>query len=492
MPINTSTDCSASLTCYSCGHIATESAIMDYLTSNNKKETPDCMNCGIKWDSFFVQKYMDIPTIQNVLNLSDKQMDVFGIDPVHISERKVSTCYYCMKETKLIVPCHNCDHEICEKCYAEKNRIIHRRRGTKMCHCLKCDAHLDKVFMYKHLSKHTYRQYYRFFEMNDMSHDDELLIDMSYDYIDQFTELNNLKKGFLNPCIDNPRFGLKHKIIRINVLKSELKGEETIHESYVAKCGKKDCDGYVDSSKLKCNKCYAYACYKCYGLFDFEHVCKPEDLERDQLLSNDFKKCPTCQKCVFKIHGCGEDMFCISCKTAFDASSMTVQESGNSNPHYVEWSHSKDNQVTEKSFTSKLREKFSTSDAAIILNKGEREFVDHFFRANENFYLNDLPTFYKENDFNRRNTLLYVKFVCKYISCDYMTHEIYHRYMMNQYNRDINELAKEVEAFETRFVDAFINEPSILKRYQYFAHIPLFMSHFMERKCEICDAYFKK
>ena len=54
------------------------------------------------------------------------------------------------------------------------------------------------------------------------------------------------------------------------------------------------------------------------------------------MIAKDSKNCPKCGVCIYRIEGCNQ-MFCVSCHTAFDWKSLTIINKGIHNPHYFQW-----------------------------------------------------------------------------------------------------------------------------------------------------------
>lgn len=111
-------------------------------------------------------------------------------------------------------------------------------------------------------------------------------------------------------------------------------------QKFVRKCPHTDCKGYL-STAWKCGLCDNYTCRDCYSTKgqerDAAHTCSPEALATAQLLAKDTKPCPKCGEFIQRSEGCS-NMFCTSCKTAFNWNTMKIQTGGYiDNPHYFAW-----------------------------------------------------------------------------------------------------------------------------------------------------------
>jgi hypothetical protein len=112
----------------------------------------------------------------------------------------------------------------------------------------------------------------------------------------------------------------------------------------VRKCTEADCRGFV-MSDWACGICDKKYCNKCHetnetkieeGEAPKEHKCNPDDIKTIDLIMKTTKPCPTCATLIHKINGCSQ-MWCPSCKTAFNYNTGTIDKGVIHNPHYFEW-----------------------------------------------------------------------------------------------------------------------------------------------------------
>lgn len=113
-------------------------------------------------------------------------------------------------------------------------------------------------------------------------------------------------------------------------------GTTVVTKTYIKPCEKNDCKGYVNSENNACEICKTQYCSKCMEENFEGHLCKKENILTVTMLRKDTKSCPKCAVLIHRMSGC-PDMFCVSCKTAFDWNTMNIHERGNSNPHYYQW-----------------------------------------------------------------------------------------------------------------------------------------------------------
>ena len=115
--------------------------------------------------------------------------------------------------------------------------------------------------------------------------------------------------------------------------------------AFVRRCPSNGCRGFL-SSAWKCGVCDLYSCAECHEVKgvarDSAHTCDPGNVETAKLLSKDTKACPKCGEMITKIDGC-DQMWCVSCHTAFSWRSGQVASGVVHNPHYYEWQRKQNN-----------------------------------------------------------------------------------------------------------------------------------------------------
>lgn len=103
------------------------------------------------------------------------------------------------------------------------------------------------------------------------------------------------------------------------------------------KCPMKTCNGYVNTSDMKCGICNTHVCSKCHEPKQEEnHECNPDTVETVKLLKKDTKSCPNCHVMIHKIEGC-DQMYCVNCNTAFSWRTREIVIGRIHNPHYYEY-----------------------------------------------------------------------------------------------------------------------------------------------------------
>jgi hypothetical protein len=108
---------------------------------------------------------------------------------------------------------------------------------------------------------------------------------------------------------------------------------------YHTPCNTPDCRGFVTKKEPQCACCKQRTCHNCHQTVepdpDTEHECKADDVATVQELRRNSKQCPECRVNISKIDGC-DQMFCVSCHTAFSWNTGQRVTGPIHNPHYFE------------------------------------------------------------------------------------------------------------------------------------------------------------
>jgi len=108
----------------------------------------------------------------------------------------------------------------------------------------------------------------------------------------------------------------------------------TVEKTFVMKCVMNDCRGFL-SDKYVCGLCNVKICKDCHSQMNETHECNPDEVATITELKRTTKPCPKCQIPIYKTDGC-DQMFCISCHTAFSWRTGNIEEGVIHNPHYFQ------------------------------------------------------------------------------------------------------------------------------------------------------------
>ncbi len=143
----------------------------------------------------------------------------------------------------------------------------------------------------------------------------------------------------------------KHKDL-INKLKNDLEnnkeilyamnGEDYMHtkNEYKYKCPNAvKCNGSLNS-KYECILCDSNFCRDCFDILDknteIEHICDEDKKKTIAEIKKNSKACPNCGTSISKVDGC-DQIFCVSCGTAFSWNTGKVENGIIHNPHAAKY-----------------------------------------------------------------------------------------------------------------------------------------------------------
>lgn len=231
-----------------------------------------------------------------------------------------------------------------------------------------------------------------------------------------------------------------------------------VTKTYIKPCGKNDCKGYVNSENNTCEMCKIEYCSKCMEENFEGHVCKKEDILTVTMLRKDTKSCPKCAVLIHRMSGC-PDMFCVSCKTAFDWNTMKIHERGNSNPHYYQWLHEVASNRSHVPMCGREINDMVAFNSPNYLRKLTRDQQEDVMRVLYGFHhyqgTYNASSFYKEYNKTKRFNHTFRVITMK-IRAEYMMNEITkEKFQQNllklhkaiEFNQNIDEIRRSISAF---------------------------------------------
>lgn len=104
----------------------------------------------------------------------------------------------------------------------------------------------------------------------------------------------------------------------------------------VIPCAIQGCKGFLNNKSV-CGLCATRVCPDCREVVDGDdHVCVQANIDSIKAIEKETRPCPTCHTRIFKTEGC-DQMFCMSCHTAFSWDTGRIERGRIHNPHYYEW-----------------------------------------------------------------------------------------------------------------------------------------------------------
>ena len=273
-------------------------------------------------------------------------------------DASATMCTVCVEpftKVRKSVVCLHCKLECCTKCattYLETSGVTPQ---CMQCHNLWSHQYIRENFGASFVKKMAeVRKNVLFNEQQALFPDTQEYVSL----LNQFEELKQNEQDILtthNCQIGENKhsIGYQRRMVghRIQAIRNPIRGvnypgeDNTTHtKQYIKPCGRCECKGYVNAENNTCELCKTEYCEECMEEKCEGHKCKPEDVSTVSMLRKDTKGCPKCAVPIHRISGC-LDMFCVSCKTAFNWRTLQINDRGNTNPLYYQWLHDTTTQV---------------------------------------------------------------------------------------------------------------------------------------------------
>lgn len=230
------------------------------------------------------------------------------------------SCGICISDYNRSV--HSCVH--CEKCAYEACKMCVRQYVlSETGKCMNCREEWSKEFMTNALGKTWMNQEYKKHVAN------------------QLAEKSIAKKE------ENIRGAMIYQALRnqneVNVyLEQEPEPEKEVKVKFTMPCQNGGCRGMLHKLNVNeketyyCVICTKSTCPSCLEIMSNNHECKKETVETVKAIENETKPCPKCGERIAKTDGC-DQMWCITCKTAFSWTTGNIEHGKIHNPHYYEY-----------------------------------------------------------------------------------------------------------------------------------------------------------
>ena len=136
--------------------------------------------------------------------------------------------------------------------------------------------------------------------------------------------------------------------VQATAINTRLVVKPSAHNCHVP-CSTPQCRGFVTKDTPNCACCNQITCHSCHqsvenptlGKYGHEtpeptgHVCSEDNIATVLELRRNAKQCPECRVYISKVDGC-DQMFCVSCHTAFSWNTGLRINGPIHNPHYFE------------------------------------------------------------------------------------------------------------------------------------------------------------
>jgi hypothetical protein len=255
-------------------------------------------------------------------------------------------CNTMNQTTRRLVSCDFCPYIACLSC--TKTYIL---STVHQPHCMNCRKEWSLEMMNKHFPKSFLREEYRkmretiLFEeektyLPPLQAEAERILSFKKCELEKSEIQDRITKNHLfeDQLVKDQR--IKHRALEaeINAVHARmvnLRNNKAITtKKFVMKCVMNECRGFL-SEKYVCGLCNEKICKDCHSPIRDEHVCNPDEVATITELNKTTKPCPKCQVRIYKTDGC-DQMFCISCHTAFSWRTGEIEEGVIHNPHYFQ------------------------------------------------------------------------------------------------------------------------------------------------------------
>jgi len=256
------------------------------------------------------------------------------------------TCNICAKDKKsfLIVSCPKCGFESCKMCIQKfllgLNDVIPR--------CMSCKFNWSYDFISSITPPEFHNKEYREHRAKIVMERERALLPATQPVV--VIEMKKKDSKEQVKKINAKILKYTKKIEALRKTKNELKMGSELQvnvdkipkDIFIGRCPADDCKGFLEKKNIEgkkkyiCGLCQTEACKKCRAVKHKGSDCNPELLETVKLLQKDTKPCPNCKVLIYKTEGC-DQMFCVSCNTAFSWVTGKVEKGRVHNPHYFEW-----------------------------------------------------------------------------------------------------------------------------------------------------------
>ena len=263
------------------------------------------------------------------------------------SKYTTSECACCCepftKKTRAPVHCSNtqCKFIACKECVRR-----YLLSSTESPHCMDCKTAWNQRFLVSNLNASFVNKEYT-------KHRKQLLVEKQISLmpqtmpaleqhqkrieLDKFERATKAKIAQLKAEIDKYHQDIYNAHREFNAGEFQTKENK---KKFILPCPDENCRGWL-STAYKCEVCQYYACPKCLELTgkertDDSHVCDQQLVETAKFIRQSTKPCPKCGERIMKSQGC-DQMWCISCHTAFSWKTGEIQTGVIHNPHFFEY-----------------------------------------------------------------------------------------------------------------------------------------------------------
>lgn len=249
--------------------------------------------------------------------------------PFNRSMRKQIECEYA-----------NCRFSACKGCL--RQYILSKELQP---HCMQCKQNLSVEFILRHLNR-------CFMEGDYKRHRTSKLLERAMSQLPEAMPEVIRTQNILKKRLDceEAEQALKEAVRVLRQHKDELRDlQQTVaskeRRKFIMACSRESCRGFLTDkpkhlSYYQCGLCDYYTCSMCLCVrgadTETEHTCDPEHVASAECIRLQTRPCPACGERISKIDGC-DQMWCVTCHTAFSWTRGTIENGVVHNPHYFQY-----------------------------------------------------------------------------------------------------------------------------------------------------------
>ena len=211
-------------------------------------------------------------------------------------------------------------------------------------HCMHCREEMDHVFIMANLNKSWFLGDYRKRRKELLWERERARLPEAMERVERELEADRLTAQAAEArkrCLELKRQAKAFAREETALLQAaaRVKGGEGRNKApktaFLLGCSWSDCRGYLNED-YSCKLCQRKTCRKCLSPEDDSHQCSPDALATAALLRKETKPCPGCGEGIQKTDGC-DQMWCLSCHTAFSWRTGEIERGVIHNPEYYRW-----------------------------------------------------------------------------------------------------------------------------------------------------------
>lgn len=240
-------------------------------------------------------------------------------------------------------PNKDCSYQACKEC--TRTYLLNKTTGP---HCMNCKQAWSNYFIVTNLNKSFVESTYTLHRATVLMELEKSKMPDTMNAVDNYVKGEDLEKEVV--VIDKELTELRRQCSLLNTKRqqkitqaSALKSGKVAtaeRKKFIMPCPADDCRGFL-STGYKCEACKNHACPHCLDVLGpnpnhVQHTCDPDAVKTAELIKSTTKPCPKCGERISKIEGC-DQMWCVSCHTAFGWKTGNIETGTVHNPHYYQF-----------------------------------------------------------------------------------------------------------------------------------------------------------